>query len=41
MSILAQIKIINTSALAGTDPIHPAIYGTVIISLTDPNRFTH
>ena len=36
MSILAQIKIINTSALAGTDPIHPAIYGTVIISLTDP-----
>jgi len=36
MSILAQIKIINTYALAGTDPIHPAIYGTVIIALNDP-----
>ena len=34
-SILAQIKTINTSTFAGTDPIHAAIYGTVIISLTD------
>jgi hypothetical protein len=35
MSILAQIKIINTYTVAGTDPIHPAICGTVIIALTD------
>ncbi len=35
MSILAQIKIINTYTSSGTDPIHPDICGTVIIALTD------
>jgi hypothetical protein len=35
MSILAQIKIINTYTVVGIDPIHPAIYGTVIVALTD------
>lgn len=35
MSILAQIKIIDTYTTPGTDPVHPEISGVVVITLTD------